>query len=271
MSKYAVVMPAANEEATIAYSQSEETIIDSKPEVASLAINIIPPVESTYDVQDDSNKSKTFRNIIIGLIVCVALFFLYTAVSELHESDDNKNNINQSLNQVVSEYKTGSQIEPVGQSDIEQNSNPMSPVELFVNNMNSCLWDRNTSGTYNFNYPDFMTLSTHYMDDVPGEVEVYSWESVQLAYWPLLGAWAVDSFTESDNWISDITKIANVTYRSSERLGIYSGYTTDGRIYYLKRKVLDGGEVPHATVLALIFPEEFKEYIGELIDVVRLW
>ena len=261
----------SNEEATIAYSQSEETIIDSKPEVASLAINIIPPVESTYDVQDDSNKSKTFRNIIIGLIVCVALFFLYTAVSELHESDDNKSNINQSLNQVVSEYKTGSQIEPVGQSDIEQNSNPMSPVELFVNNMNSCLWDRNTSGTYNFNYPDFMTLSTHYMDDVPGEVEVYSWESVQLAYWPLLGAWAVDSFTESDNWISDITKIANVTYRSSERLGIYSGYTTDGRIYYLKRKVLDGGEVPHATVLALIFPEEFKEYIGELIDVVRLW
>ncbi len=144
-----------------------------------------------------------------------------------------------------------------------------SPVELFESKISSCRWLRNTSGNYSFMYPDFMEYNTSFVLDAPGDVEEFSWRDVQLAYWSLLGYWAVN-IAERGNYITSSTQIANVTY-SAKSKGIYSGYTTDGRIYYLKTKVLDGGEVPHVTVLALIYPKEFKEHMQELTEIVLKW
>lgn len=245
----------------IANPQSEVTIIEHKTKAETPTI--VAPAQSVnnnYATVVDKGESNSTRNIIIGGIVCVVLFFIYMAFRGSGDSYDSPAPVVQNDNHVVSEPSSYNQ----------SSTKTQSPAEMFDSKICSCSWLRNTSGTYNFNYPDFMSLSSYFMDDVPANVEVYSWQTVQLAYWPLLGAWAVDSFVESGNWISNNAQISNVTYKL-ERKGIYSGYTTDGRIYYLKIKILDGGEVPHATVLALIYTEDFRDHMDELTNIVLQW
>ena len=249
----------------IANPQSEATIIEHKTKAETPTI-VTPTksVNNTYSTVVNKEESNSTRNVIIGGIICVVLVFIYIATRGSGNSYDSPAPVVQNANQVVSAPPSYNQSAPVSDTKTQ------SPAEMFDSKINSCRWLRNTSGTYNFNYPDFMSLSSYFMEDVPADVEVYSWQTVQLAYWPLLGAWAVDSFAESGNWISNNAQISNVTYKL-ERKGIYSGYTTDGRIYYLKKKILDGGEVPHATVLALIYTEDFRDHMDELTNLVMRW
>jgi serine/threonine-protein kinase len=205
-----------------------------------------PQSEVSVAVHKEKTGNRHTGALFFGFIaICVVSFLIYLANSK---SDD--------TNQTANEYYS-------------TNTKSMSTVELFDEKMSTCSWNRNTSGTYSFKYPDFMSSSSYFMNEAPGEVEVYSWRSVQLAHWPCLGNWAID-IAESGNWIAKNAQITNVTYQS-KRQGIYSGYTTDGRIYYLKTKLIDDGDVYHATVLALIYPEEFKEHMQELTEVVRRW
>jgi hypothetical protein len=70
--------------------------------------------------------------------------------------------------------------------------------------------------------------------------------------------------------LSSKAKIENITYKQP-RLGVYSGYTTDGKVYYLKKKLIEGGEVTHSTVLVLIYPQAYQNEVENLIDVVKDW
>ncbi|HBI99343.1 MAG TPA: hypothetical protein DDY66_08635, partial [Prevotella sp.] len=58
------------------------------------------------------------------------------------------------------------------------------------------------------------------------------------------------------------------TYKNVKK-HIYSGYASDGRIFYLKTRVLDGGEVNHLAVLCLLYERNAENDNMPLIEEVK--
>ena len=122
-----------------------------------------------------------------------------------------------------------------------------------------------------FKYPGSFSHTKLFVDDVPGMVEVFSKENIQLCFWQLLGFWSTEAgFPEKGVWLSPKERVGSVTYRAKSQ-DIVSGYTQDGNIYYLKQKILFGGEVKHSSVLVLIYPPSEQNNVSELINVVKDW
>ena len=78
---------------------------------------------------------------------------------------------------------------------------------------------------------------------------------------------ALDYFPVAGCRIAPETDIREVTY-SAEKKGIFSGYIADGRIFYLKRVIVED-EVLHAAVLALIYPKAMQDNMERLIEEVQ--
>ena len=124
---------------------------------------------------------------------------------------------------------------------------------------------------YGFKFPNCMTPSSEiWLDEVPGTLYRWNYEDVCLACWPLLGAWAVGEYPEKDSYLTEDVKVANVTYRGGNG-EIFSGNTTDGRIWYMKKKLTKGGEVIHAKILVLLYPKSMQSDVEKLIEVVKRW
>lgn len=121
---------------------------------------------------------------------------------------------------------------------------------------------------YGFKYPDFMEKSETFDGEVPTTFECYTWRSAQLSYF-FAGNWATftENFPVAGCRIAPETEIREVTY-SAEKKGIFSGYIADGRIFYLKRVIVED-EVPHAAVLALIYPKAMQDNMERLIEEVQ--
>ena len=127
-----------------------------------------------------------------------------------------------------------------------------------------------TRTKYGFSVPDCMYGGDElFIDEIPASVITWSIDDVTLCYWPGMGAWAVTDYPDPGMFVSANTQIKNVTY--SSRKGVYSGYTTDGRIWYMKKHLLEGREVIHADVLVLIYPKEKQSEVSRLIEVVKGW
>lgn len=142
--------------------------------------------------------------------------------------------------------------------------------EYFSSKMKTSKW---IGGEGTFRVPDFLSQSgEEFVEDVPASVYTYWYDRVNLCYWPLLGNWATDddNFPTRGCHVSSTAKIAKVTYRAP-RKGIFSGYTDDGRIFYLKRLNTIYDVVSHAAVLALIYPEKYQEAVQPLIKEVLKW
>ena len=155
----------------------------------------------------------------------------------------------------------------------------LDPVYLFVtmflvlclslSAQESRTWEWHSDGA--FKYPGSFSHTKLFVDDVPGMVEVFSKENIQLCFWPLLGYWSTEAvFPEKGVWLSPKERVGSVTYRAKSQ-DIVSGYTQDGNIYYLKQKILFGGEVKHSSVLVLIYPPSEQNNVSELINVVKDW
>lgn len=122
-----------------------------------------------------------------------------------------------------------------------------------------------------FRYPSSYLRSEVFVDDVPASVEVFSKGNIRLCYWSLLGTWStLDEFPEEGVWLSPTEKVKTVTYRALSKR-IASGYTQNGNIYYLKQKMIPGGEVQHSKVLVLIYPKSVKNKVASLVNVVKDW
>ncbi len=122
-----------------------------------------------------------------------------------------------------------------------------------------------------FNYPSLYKHSETFVDDVPASVEVFSNGDIQLCYWSLLGTWSTfGEFPEEGVWLSPTERVKNVTYRAQSK-GVVSGYTQNGKIYYLQQKIIFGGEVKHSKVLVLIYPKSAKSRVSSLINIVKDW
>ena len=104
-------------------------------------------------------------------------------------------------------------------------------------------------------------------DNVPTTFYVYVNAASELSY-SVMGAWAVMDFPAVEQYIALGTTIANITYKNVKK-HIYSGYASDGRIFYLKTRVLEGGEVDHLAVLCLLYDRNAENDNMPLIEEVK--
>jgi hypothetical protein len=125
-----------------------------------------------------------------------------------------------------------------------------------------------------FKYPDIMRKSITETEENLYEIYSYSWNKVELC-WFWAGAWATEDIFFVKGEIAPDTRIREITYSSgdiNELSGSFlvSGYTTDGRMFYLNRYIADG-DIPHPNFLVLVYPEAFQKEVGPLIEIVRKW
>ena len=143
----------------------------------------------------------------------------------------------------------------------------------FVRLMNQNKWSQAKNG---FRYPSFM--KHQYIEDVDNSIfnaEVYSWNSVQIVNVGYLGAWSLigEGYPTVNETIAYNITIKNMTYWR-ERNGIYSGYTTDGRIFYMKTILYPSGDpnfVGGMGTLTVIYPKSYQQSVEPIIDIVQHW
>lgn len=124
---------------------------------------------------------------------------------------------------------------------------------------------------YGFRVPDIMTPSSEiWVDEVPGALYRWNYEDVCLVCWPLLGTWAVTDYPDTDSYLTEDVQVKSITYRSGDD-SVFSGYATDSRIWYMKKKLTKGGEVTHAKILVLLYPKAMQSDVTKLIAVVKAW
>ena len=92
---------------------------------------------------------------------------------------------------------------------------------------------------------------------------------MQLCYWPLIGSGATLDIPSPGYNISETVCIKNVTYSSKH--GIYSGYADDGRIWYMKKIIYNGGEVVSSKLLVLIYPKSMQSEATPFINIIQNW
>ena len=134
--------------------------------------------------------------------------------------------------------------------------------------LKNCSWIKHSDG---FQFPDFFEQHQVFLDEIPADVEIYNYDSIELCYWPSLGVWSVaDEFPSEDLYLSPTETVKNVTYRAESK-GIASGYTNSGKIYYLKQKIMHGEGVDHSKFLVLINPIEYNKSVEKITNMVAKW
>jgi hypothetical protein len=140
--------------------------------------------------------------------------------------------------------------------------------ESFADLLSKSTW---VNTEYGFKFPNCMTPSSEiWVDDVPASLDRWNYEDVCLACWPLLGTWAVIEYPETGSYLTEDVHVKSSTYRNSDDT-VFSGYATDGRIWYMKKKLTKGGEVTHAKILVLLYPKDMQSDMTKLIEVVKGW
>ena len=150
-----------------------------------------------------------------------------------------------------------------------------SPTSIIINTNNkvegllkNCSWIKHSDG---FQYPEFFEQHQVFLDEIPADVEIYNYDSIELCYWPSLGVWSVaDEFPSQGLYLSPTETVKNITYRAESK-GIASGYTNSGKIYYLKQKIMHGEGVDHSKFLVLINPPEYNKAVEKITNMVAKW
>ena len=140
--------------------------------------------------------------------------------------------------------------------------------ETFADLLNKATW---VNTEYGFKFPNCMTPSSEiWLDEVPASLYRWNYEDVCLVCWPLLGTWAVTDYPDTDSYLTEDMHVKSITYRNGDGT-VFSGYATDGRIWYMKKKLAKGGEVTHAKILVLLYPKAMQSDVTKLIEVVKGW
>jgi len=195
-------------------------------------------------------KNKKYILCGIGLIVAGLIYLFYSNL--IKKEPPTPNEIIERLEKDVADVDLGT-------------NNTLSDFENLINN---CNWIKHGDG---FQYPDFFEQHKVSLDEIPADIEIYTYDSIDLCYWPSLGVWSVaDEFPSEGLCLSATETVKNVTYRAESK-GIASGYTNSGKIYYLKQKIMHGEGVDHSKFLVLINPPEFNKFVEKLTNMVAKW
>lgn len=126
-----------------------------------------------------------------------------------------------------------------------------------------------TTTSMGYSYPSSFTVDDNVEDDDGNLVDVYKYKDVELSDW-LLPSWAVidEYYPIVGSMVGRSSRISSISYTNNS---VYSGYTDDGRIFYLKVLIADGGEVPQALTLSLVYPQNYQHEVRQLIEMVRTW
>ena len=140
--------------------------------------------------------------------------------------------------------------------------------ESFADLIDKATW---VNTDYGFRVPDIMTPSSEiWLEDIPAFVYQWTYKDVCLACWPLLGAWAVTDYPDTDSYLTEDVHVKDITYRNGDD-SVFSGYATDGRIWYMKKRLMVGRDVAHAKILVLLYPKAMQSDVTKLIEVVKGW
>ena len=141
-------------------------------------------------------------------------------------------------------------------------------IELFTSKMEHTRWKTDEAG---FKYPVFFTKTELMEEELPAYFDIYTWGKVNYAY-SFMGNWATDisSYPKVGMLIYPAVKVKSITYINSSST-IYSGYTSDNRIFYLKRKITTRDAVPHAKLLVLLYPKAYQKGAKHLIEQIKKW
>ena len=154
--------------------------------------------------------------------------------------------------------------------------------------LRQCEWHNDGFGV---KIPSFFKIHhSEMIEEAPGVVNVWEYGDIKICAWYGLGFWAsvegdfpVGEYHEV--YLSNTQVSATITYQSKEEehcfpdgfpaysYQVFSGYTHDGMVYYLKRHCYtwnrDFG--PHVNVVVLIYPKELQSQVKPLIEMVKTW
>lgn len=132
-----------------------------------------------------------------------------------------------------------------------------------------------------FSVPSFMKKTKG--DDYEWGDLVYSFGPVDICYSANTYRGAYGSFPEEGEYLANGTQIKNITY-SAPKHSIYSGYLSDGRVYYMKVGVEDMLEESHEIgddicigglyampYLTAVYPKSYEKACEKIIKMVMKW
>lgn len=223
-----------------------------------------PHNTSAYNTKELSNtkgkevpffqKYKTYIFVGIGILIAGSIYLFYSSVIKKESS------------------KPPTPAEIIRRIDAELGDDigiqTNSELSKFEDLLKNCNWIKHDDG---FHYPAFFKYHKVFLDEIPADVEIYTYDSIELCYWPSLGVWSVaDEFPSQGLYLSPTETVKNITYRAESK-GIASGYTNSGKIYYLKQKIMHGEGVDHSKFLVLINTPEYNKAVEKITNMIVKW
>jgi hypothetical protein len=240
-----------------------------KVESPSNETPLIENAESSFASTSDEENHGRNNKVIIGIAAVIVVAIVAVIGFYLNKQTEPKKAVTDDIELAQfadDQTRWGRNAEQIEQKKKSSATNiALSSFEELLQNSN---WIKHSDG---FQYPDFFKQRQVYLDEIPADVEVYSYDSIELCYWPSLGVWSVaDEFPSEGLYLSPTETVKNVTYRAESK-GIASGYTNSGKIYYLKQKIMHGEGVDHSKFLVLINPPEYSKSVEKLTNMVAKW
>lgn len=225
--------------------------------------------ESSFASNSDEENHRRNNKAIIGIaavivvaIVAIIGFFLNKHTEPPKVATDDIELSQLAGTDDMNEAKTDNEGTDSSTSTIIKTNNKVEGL------LKNCSWIKHSDG---FQFPDFFEQHQVFLDEIPAEVEIFNYDSIELCYWPSLGVWSVaDEFPSGGLYLSPTETVKNVTYRAESK-GIASGYTNSGKIYYLKQKIMHGEGVDHSKFLVLINPTEYNKSVEKITNMVAKW
>ena len=233
--------------------------------------NEIPSVEDAgSSFASNSDEESHGRNkVIIGIaaVIVVAIVAIIGFFLNKHSEPPKVATDDIELSQLAGGDNMNEGFDDIREVD-SSTSATINAINKVEDLMKNCSWIEHNEG---FQYPDFFEQHQVFLDEIPADVEIYNYDSIELCYWPSLGVWSVaDEFPSEGLYLSPTETVKNVTYRAESK-GIASGYTNSGKIYYLKQKIMHGEGVDHSKFLVLINPTEYNKSVEKLTNMVAKW
>lgn len=227
----------------------------------------------------DELGQKSHKNIwwlvAVGVVVVGVIVAVIIASTAKSIDDDNFSFFN---NAIDSAAAADSAIESVDDHDDSSFAEPFYPP-VYDGDFNSSLADANWVSTgKGFSVPSVMKKTK---DDFG--VLVYSFGPVDICYEVMTYRGALGNFPDVSHVLANGSTIESITY-SAPKHSIYSGYLTDGRVYYMKVGAEDMLEESHEIgddiyigglyampYLTAVYPKSYEKACEKIIKMVMKW
>lgn len=119
--------------------------------------------------------------------------------------------------------------------------------------------------------PSFFTKAdTLQPEDFFYELDLYNYKEI-CVFWGVSSSNALcfdDEFPSEGTLLDYKTSISRITYYSKR--GIFSGFTSDGRVFYMKKRILKD-VCPHPIFYGIIYPKSYNDAVKIIINHIKDW